>query len=137
MTFGLKDTGATYQKAIQKCLESLIRDNVEAYVNDIVVKNTVEDNLIADLSQTFANLLRYHWKLNPKKCVFGVPSGKLLGFMVSHRGIEANPIKVDAIHKMKRPTGTPPCHKLSSNFRTYLETSTTVEVTAATQPPLL
>jgi hypothetical protein len=47
----------------------------------------VEDNLIANLAQTFANLWRYRWKLNPEKCVFGVPSGKLLGFMVSHRGI--------------------------------------------------
>jgi hypothetical protein len=65
-------------------LESHIGDNDEAYIDDVVVKTTVEDNLIADLSQTFANLLRYCWKLNPKKCVFGVPSGNLLGFMVSH-----------------------------------------------------
>jgi hypothetical protein len=65
----------------------------------------VEDNLIADLAQTFANLSRYHWKLHPKKWFFSVPSGKLLGFMVSHCDIEANPTKVDAIHKMKRTTG--------------------------------
>jgi hypothetical protein len=64
----------------------------------------VEDNLIADLTQTITNLRRYHWKLNPEKCVFAVPSGMLLGFMVSHRGIEANPTKVDTIHRMKRPT---------------------------------
>jgi hypothetical protein len=64
----------------------------------------VEDNLIADLAQTFANLRCYRWKLNPEKCVFGIPSGKLLGFMVSHRSIEANPTKVDAIRGMKRLT---------------------------------
>jgi hypothetical protein len=104
MTFGLKNAGATYQKAIQKCLESQIGKNVEAYVDEVVVKTTNEDNLIADLAQTFANLRVYRWKLNPEKCVFGVPSGKLLGFMVSHRGIEANPAKVDAIHGMNRPT---------------------------------
>jgi hypothetical protein len=59
MTFGLKNTGATYQKAIQKCLESQIGKNVEAYVDDVVVKTTNEDNLIADLAQTFANLRVY------------------------------------------------------------------------------
>jgi hypothetical protein len=49
----------------------------------VVVKTTNEDDLITDLTQTFANLRHYLWKLNPEKCVFGVPSGKLLGFMVS------------------------------------------------------
>jgi hypothetical protein len=100
MTFGLKNAEATYQKAIQKCLESQISKNVEAYVDDVVVKTTNEDNLIANLAQTFAHLWVYHWKLNPEKCVFGVPSGKLLGFMVSHRGIETNPTKVDTIRRM-------------------------------------
>jgi hypothetical protein len=56
MTFGLKNAGATYQKAIQKCLESQIGKNVEAYVDDVVVKTTIEDNLIDDLVLTFANL---------------------------------------------------------------------------------
>jgi hypothetical protein len=70
----------------------------------VVVKTTNEDNLIADLAHTFVNLRIYRWKLNPKKCVFSVPSGKLPGSIVSHRGIEANPAKVDAIHRMNRPT---------------------------------
>jgi hypothetical protein len=113
MTFGLKNTGVTYQKAIQKCLESQIGDNIKVYVDDVVVKTMAEDYLIADLAQTFANLRRYRWKLNPEKCVFGVPSGKLLGFMVSHRDIEANPTKVDAIRRMKRPTGKKDVMKLT------------------------
>jgi hypothetical protein len=100
MTFDLKNAGATYQKVIQRCLEYHIGKNVEDYVDDVVVKTTNKDDLIADLAQTFANLRVYRWKLNPEKCVFGVPSGKLLGFMVSHRGIEANPAKVEAIRKM-------------------------------------
>jgi hypothetical protein len=112
MTFGLKNAGATYQKAIQKCLGYQIGKNVEAYVDDVVVKTTIKDNLIADLAETFANLQVYRWKLNPEKCVFGVPSGKLLGFMVSHRGIEANPTKVDAIWRMNRPTGKKDVMKL-------------------------
>jgi hypothetical protein len=60
------------------------------------VKTTNKDDLIVNLVQTFANLRHYRWKLNPEKCVFGVPSGKLLGFTVRHHGIEANPTKVDA-----------------------------------------
>jgi hypothetical protein len=104
MTFGLKNAGATYQKAIQKCLVSQIGKNVEAYVDDVVVKTTVEDQLIADLTETFTNLREFQWKLNPTKCVFGVPSRLLLGFMVGHRGIEANPAKVDAIRKMGKPS---------------------------------
>jgi hypothetical protein len=105
MTFGLKNAGATYQKAIQKCLGFQIGKNLEAYVDDVVVNTTIEDNLIADLAETFANLRVYRWKLNPEKCVFGVPSRKLLGFMVSHCGIEVSPTKFDAIRKMNRPTG--------------------------------
>jgi dsDNA-binding SOS-regulon protein len=64
----------------------------------------VEDQLIADLTETFTNLQEFQWKLNPTKCVFGVPSRLLLGFMVGHRGIEANPAKVDAIRKMAKPS---------------------------------
>jgi hypothetical protein len=79
----------------------------------VVIKTTEEDELITDLAQTFANLRRYRWKLNPEKCVFGVPSGKLLCFMVSHRGIEANPTKVDAIRRMNRPTGNKDVMKLT------------------------
>jgi hypothetical protein len=104
ITFGLKNAGATYQKAIQKCLKSQIGKNVEAYVDDVVVKTTEEDKLIADLTATFTNLQEFQWKLNPTKCVFGVPSGLLLGFMVWHQGIEANPAKVYAMCKMDKPS---------------------------------
>jgi hypothetical protein len=103
MTFGLKNAGATCQKAIQKCLASQIGKNDEAYIDDVVVKTTEVDKLIADLTETFANLREFQWKLNPTMCVFGVPFGLLLGFMVGHRGIEANPAKVDVIRKMAKP----------------------------------
>jgi hypothetical protein len=112
MTFGLKNAGATYQKAIQKCLKSQIAKNVEAYIDDVVVKTTEEDQLIADLTETFANLREFQWKLNPTKCVFGVPSGLLLGFMVGHRGIEANPTKVDTIRNMAKPSNNKDVMKL-------------------------
>jgi hypothetical protein len=60
--------------------------------------------LIADLEETFASLREYQWKLNPNKCVFFVPSGKLLGYIISHRGIKANSEKISAITNMKAPT---------------------------------
>jgi hypothetical protein len=67
---------------------------VEAYVNDVVVKTKNPDMLIEDLQQTFENLNKWKWKLNPNKCVFGVPSGQILGFLVSNWGIEANTKKI-------------------------------------------
>jgi hypothetical protein len=91
MSFGLKKADATYQRAIQGCFKKQLNKNVEAYVDDVVVKTRNSDTLIADLEETFASLREYQWKLNPNKCVFGVPLWKLLGFIISHRGIEANP----------------------------------------------
>ena len=89
MPFGLKNAGATYQRMIQTCLEKQIGKTVEAYVDDVVIKTRHVESLIDDLRLTFDNLRAYEIKLNPKKCVFGVPAGKLLGFIVSNRGIEA------------------------------------------------
>ena len=86
------------------CLDQQIGRNVEAYIDDVVVKSRTADNLIADLEETFTNLKKYRWKLNPSKCIFGVPSGILLGYIVSAWGIEPNPDKVSAITNMKRPT---------------------------------
>ena len=83
----------------------------------MVVKSKTADNLIADLEETFANLKRYRWKLNPSKCVFGVPSDILLGYIVSARGIEPNPDKVFAITNMKRPTCVKDIQKLTGCFK--------------------
>jgi hypothetical protein len=76
---------------------------VESYVDSVVIKTENSENFIEDLQQVFNSLRRYRWKLNPEKCVFGVPAGKLLGFIVSHRGIEANPEKIEAIMRMEPP----------------------------------
>jgi hypothetical protein len=106
MTFGLKNAGATYQKKIQKCLKTQIGKNVEAYVDDVVVKITKEDKLIADLTETFVNLREFQWKLNPTKYVFGVPSGLLLGFMVGHRGTQdGQAIQQERRHEAHRYDG--------------------------------
>jgi hypothetical protein len=76
---------------------------VESYVDDVVIKTENSENFIEDLQLVFNSLRRYRWKLNPEKCVFGVQAGKLLGFIVSHRGIEANPEKIEAIMRMEAP----------------------------------
>jgi len=72
-------------------------------MDDVVIKTRSNDQFIADLQETFENLRRFKWKLNPTKCVFGVPAGKLLGFIVSSRGIEAYPTKINIIRFMKPP----------------------------------
>jgi hypothetical protein len=113
MSFGLKNVGATYQRAIQACLKRQLNKNVKAYVDDVVVKTRNSDTLIADLEETFASLREYRWKLNPNKCVFGVPSGKLLGFIISHCGIEANPEKISAITNIRAPTCIKDVQKLT------------------------
>src|SRR5947207_9336939 len=83
------------------------------YVDDVVIKSQVKEDLISDLSETFTNLRRFRWKLNPKKCVFGVPSGKLLGFIVSYIGIEANPEKLKDIFRMNSSTKLKDIQKLT------------------------
>jgi hypothetical protein len=99
MPFELKNTRATYQR----CLHEQIDRNPEAYVDDIVVKSSKARDLIRDLLEIFNNLQKFKIKLNPEKCTFGVPSGKLLGYIVSAHGIETNPMKVKAILDMGPP----------------------------------
>ena len=100
MPFGLKNARATYQCCMLNCFGDLIGRTAVAYVDDIVVKSKRADHLIADLGQTFVKRRANGIKLNPKKYVFGVPRGMLLGFIVSERGIEANPEKISAITRM-------------------------------------
>ena len=113
MPFGLKNAGVTYQRMIQTCMEKQIGKTVEAYVDDVVIKTRHVDTLIDDLRLTFDNLRTYDIKLNPEKCVFGVPSGKLLGFIVSNRGIEANPAKIRALSQLAIPTDLKHIQKLA------------------------
>jgi hypothetical protein len=113
MSFGLKNAGATYQRAIQLCFVDQLHRNVEAYVDDVIVKTKTQDQFISDLEETFNSLQKFRWKLNPTKCVFGVPSGKLLIFNVSNRGIEANPEKINVIMAMDAPATIKDVQKLT------------------------
>ena len=103
MPFGLKNAGAIYQRLVNQMFKEQIRRNVEVYVNDMLVKSKEEEDHLDDLKEMFNTLRQYSVKLNPSKCAFGVSSGKFLGFMVSRRGIEANPKKVKAILEMSSP----------------------------------
>jgi hypothetical protein len=103
MAFGLKNGGATYQKGIQIILETQIGRNVEAYIDDVVVKSKECRDLLDDLKETFGNLHKYKMMLNPKKYVLNVSLGKLLGYMVSAWGIVVNPKKVEAIEQLQPP----------------------------------
>jgi hypothetical protein len=100
MPFGLRNAGATYQRCMNHVFGEHIGRTVEAYVDDIVVKTRKASDLLSDLEVTFGCLRAKGVKLNPEKCVFGVPRGMLLGFIVSERGIEANPEKIAAITNM-------------------------------------
>jgi hypothetical protein len=91
---------------------------VKAYVDDIVVKTRESHTFIEDLEETFTNLRKVNIKLNPTKCAFGVPSGKLLWFLVSHHGIEVNPHKVRAIKKMRPPRNLKEMQRLTECMAT-------------------
>ena len=86
---------------------------VEAYVDDVVIKTKHVESLVDNLRLTFDNLRTYDIKLNPEKCVFGVPFGKLMGFIVSSRGIEANPAKIRALSQLATPTDLKQVQKLA------------------------
>ncbi|XP_072074138.1 uncharacterized protein [Arachis hypogaea] len=97
MPFGLKNAGATYQRLINKIFCDLIGKTVEVYVNDILVKTVRADDLIGNLESVFVALWRHHMRLNPLKCAFAMEAEKFRGFMITQRGVEANPEKCEAI----------------------------------------
>jgi hypothetical protein len=113
MPFGLKNTGATYQRMMQNCLRSQIFRNIQVYIDNMVITTRKEESLISDLQETFDNLNRYKLKLNPTKCSFGMSAGQLLGFLVSARGIEENPEKIQAILTMGKPAKLHDIQKLT------------------------
>ncbi|XP_022859822.1 uncharacterized protein LOC111380472 [Olea europaea var. sylvestris] len=103
MPFGPKNVGVTYQRLVNKIFAKLIRKTVEAYVDDMVVKSKQLNSQVSDLEEVFATLRRYNMNLNLAKCAFRVAFGKFLGFMITHRGIETNPDKIQAVISMETP----------------------------------
>jgi len=103
MPFGLKNAGATYQRLMDRVLAPMLGRNVQAYVDDMVVTSPEASKNVADLEELFNTIAKFRLKLNPEKCIFGVEAGKFLGFLLTERGIEANPDKCAAILAMRSP----------------------------------
>ncbi|XP_052118863.1 uncharacterized protein LOC110272923 [Arachis duranensis] len=104
MPFGLKNAGATYQRLMNRVFEQQIGRNIEVYVDDMVAKTKTGKSHIADLTEIFGQIRAYNMRLNPEKCAFGVRGGKFLGFILTSRGMEANPEKCKAVLDMNSPT---------------------------------
>ncbi|XP_065004152.1 uncharacterized protein LOC103981981 [Musa acuminata AAA Group] len=103
MSFGLKNAGTTYQRAVNKMFAAQIRRNVEVYVDDMIVKSHMAADHLTDLAETFSTLRKYGLRLNPEKCAFGISSGRFLGFVVHERGIDINLEKCEeAFGQVKR-----------------------------------
>lgn len=104
MSFGLKNSGATYQRAMTTLIHDMTHDIMEEYIDDLLEKSKTRDNHLIVLVRIFDRVEKYKVQLNPKKCVSGVTTGKLLGFIVSNRGIEVYPNKVKAILEISPPS---------------------------------
>lgn len=103
MPFGLKNAGVAYQRAMTTIFHDMMHTIMADYVDDLLAKSLTREGHLHILAKIFDRLEQYHVRLNPKKCVFGVASRKLLGYIVSSKGIEVNPAKVKAIMDMPPP----------------------------------
>ena len=113
MPFGLKNAGSTYQQMMTKMFEPQLGKNVEVYIDDIVVKSKLVSEHVGDLTSIFEIRREYKLHLNASKYSFGVGSGKFLGYMVTHRGIEVNPEQIKAINNLKLPRNPKEVQKLT------------------------
>ncbi|GJV56737.1 reverse transcriptase domain-containing protein [Tanacetum coccineum] len=104
MPFGLKNTRATYQRLVDTIFEGQIGRNLEAYVDDMVIKSKTEPKMIKDVEETLLTLKKVNMKLNPKKNSFGIEEGKFFGYIVTSEGIRANPEKAKAVINMSSPS---------------------------------
>jgi hypothetical protein len=103
MTFGLKNAGATYQRAMNYIFHELIGKIVEIYINDVVVKSAGYQEHLVDLHRTLECTRKHGLKMNPNKCAFGVSAGQFLGFIVHERGIEISRKTITTIDKVEAP----------------------------------
>ncbi|KAM1596520.1 hypothetical protein PS2_031537 [Malus domestica] len=104
MPFGLKNAGAIYQRAMNAIFHNLIGQNMEVYIDDIMVKSKTEEQHLTDLRQALTRMRLHKLKMNPKKCAFKVRAGNFLGFLVHQRGVEVDKNKSRAIMESHSPT---------------------------------
>jgi len=103
MTFGLKNAGATYHRAMNYIFHEFIGKIVEIYTDDMVVKSGDLTKHLADLRKVLECTRKHGLKMNPNKCAFGVSAGQFLGFIVHQRGIQISRRSIDAINKIVAP----------------------------------
>ena len=103
MPFGLKNAGATYQRMAMALLHDMMHNEVEVFVDNMIVKFEDRGSHTINLRKFFERIEEYRLRLNPQKCTFRVTTGKLLWFLVSNRGIEVDPSKIKTILKMSPP----------------------------------
>ena len=113
MPFGLKNAGSTYQRMITRMFEPQLGKSIEVYIDDMVVKSKVVFEHVGDLRKNFEILRKHKLRLNASKCSFGVRSGKFLGYMVTHQGIEVNPDQIKAISNLQLPRNSKEVQKLT------------------------
>ncbi|XP_065619262.1 uncharacterized protein LOC136063187 [Quercus suber] len=113
MPFDLKNAGSTYQRMMTGMFEPQLGKSIEICIDDMVVKSKIVSEQIKDLENIFENLRRHKLRLNASKCSFGMGSGKFLGYMVTHRGIEVNPDQIKAIHNLQAPRNPKEVQKLT------------------------
>ena len=100
MPFGLKNAGSAYQRMMTKMFKPQLGRSIEVHIDDMVVKSKVSEH-VRDLTNIFEILRKHKLRLNASKCSFGVGSGKFLGYMVTHKGIEVNPNQIKAINSLQ------------------------------------
>lgn len=103
MSYGLKNASATFQRLMDKVFKDQKGQNLEAYVDDILVKSRRKEDHLKNLEETFRNIRKVGIKLKLNKCAFRITKGKLLGYMISFEGIKPNLEKVQAFLRMKSP----------------------------------
>ena len=113
MPFGLKNAGSTYQRMMIRMFESQLGKSIEVYIDDMVVKSKVVSEHVGDLENVFEILRKHKLRLNTSKCSFGVRSGKFLGYMVTHQGIEVNPDQIKEINSLQPPQNPKEVQKLT------------------------
>ncbi|XP_074326812.1 uncharacterized protein LOC141664756 [Apium graveolens] len=113
MSFGLINAGATFQQTMDKLFSSQIGRNMLIYVDDMITKSKVASDHVTDLRETFTNIRANNMRLNPAKCSFGLTASKFLGFLVTQKGIEADPAQAKAILEMSKPRSIKDLQKLT------------------------
>ncbi|GJR72120.1 reverse transcriptase domain-containing protein [Tanacetum coccineum] len=132
MPFGLKNTGATYQRLVDKDFNSQVGRNVEVYVDDLVIKSYTEAEMLRDVDETFRTLQKINMKLNPKKCTFGAVEGMFLGYMISREGIKPRPDKTDVVLQLPSPRTIKEVQSLNGKLASLNRSGTSLQATKTT-----